>query len=643
MSTNLSKQKRDTILKILDNLRETLGDDEEQLQQLKLIRSEILKKKYGLIWEEHEERVDLEMETKIPVFKEEKALEIYTDKDKDINFLIEGDNLHSLHLLKKTHKGKIDCIYIDVPYNREKDDFIYDDNTVEKDDAFKHSKWLSAMKRRLEIMWDLLSPNGVIFISIDDNEQAALKLLCDDLFIEDNFIACIPRRTKSSGKTSDKILLNHDYILVYERNEKEGDIVPLDHIDDGFKYEDEYVDKRGKYKLNQTLDYDSLSYSKSLDYELEINGEKFYPGTSYDKWIERQNGNYKRADWAWRWCKELFDFGYENGFIVINESQNGKRIYTKTYLNAKIVQDNNGYKIEYMNRKKPMSTLDFTDAIYSNDNAKKDLKRIFSGEVVFDYPKPVELIKSICKLIGNKNAIFLDCYAGSGTTGEAILEMNKIDGGNRKFILCTNNQNNICRNITYERIRKVIEGYKYTGKKERVLYEKKLTLNHLKNMNKILDEIKSIEETRSDDFDRISKSLRDGVLKVLGVDTYEEEAIGLGGNLKYYKTEYIDKCIEERTSLTEELINYIEPLIQLENGVRLDDEFVKVIYDDESADEFINSEENLINCKKIYISDDVLLTTEQEYLLCKYNIKVTDIPKYYFIDEIKEEVGLCMI
>ena len=221
--------------------------------------------------------------------------------------------------------------------------------------------------------------------------------------------------------------------------------------------------------------------------------------------------------------------------------------------------------------------------------------------------------------------------------------MNKIDGGNRKFILCTNNQNNICRNITYERIRKVIEGYKYTGKKERVLYEKKLTLNHLKNMNKILDEIKSIEETRSDDFDRISKSLRDGVLKVLGVDTYEEEAIGLGGNLKYYKTEYIDKCIEERTSLTEELINYIEPLIQLENGVRLDDEFVKVIYDDESADEFINSEENLINCKKIYISDDVLLTTEQEYLLCKYNIKVTDIPKYYFIDEIKEEVGLCMI
>lgn len=641
MSTNVSKQKRDKIIEFIEYLKENAEENEDILQNLMIIKEEVIKRKYGLIWEEHEERVDIEMNTKIPVFIEDKDAEIYTDREDKINFLIEGDNLHSLHLLQKTHKGKVDCVYIDVPYNRGNNDFIYDDDEVGKDDGFKHSKWLSSIKRRLELIWKLLTPKGVIFISIDDNEQAPLKMLCDDLFGEDNFISCIPRRTKSSGKTTANISLNHDYILVYERNKNEGDIVSLDHIDDGFKYEDEFVNERGKYKLNQTLDYDSLSYSKSLDYELEINGEKFYPGTSYEAWLDRQNGNYKRADWAWRWSKNLFEFGYKNGFIVVNESKNGKRIYTKTYLNAKIVEDENGYRIETIRRKKPISTLDFTDAMYSNDNGKKDLKKFFGKESVFDYPKPVELIKSICKLIGNKDAVFLDCYAGSGTTAEAILEMNKIDGGKRKFILCTNNQNGICRDITYKRIEKVMKGYEFSGKKERVLYEKKISMNDLKRIDKILEEIKTLEENKKDEFDKISKSFKNGILQMIGVDMYTEKAIGLGGNLKYYKTEYIDKLSDD-INITDELMRYIETLIQLDNGIRIDDDSMKIIYDDSAADEFIENENNLVKCKKIYISDNVLLTRHQEYILDKYNIEILDIPKYYFTDEIKEEQGLCM-
>ena len=224
-------------------------------------------------------------------------------------------------------------------------------------------------------------------------------------------------------------------------------------------------------------------------------------------------------------------------YLGIEQAQVGNRIGDIGAAIQHYVEDENGYRIETIRRKKPISTLDFTDAMYSNDNGKKDLKKFFGKESVFDYPKPVELIKSICKLIGNKDAVFLDCYAGSGTTAEAILEMNKIDGGKRKFILCTNNQNGICRDIKYKRIEKVMKGYEFSGKKERVLYEKKISMNDLKRIDKILEEIKTLEENKKDEVYKISKSFKNGILQMIGVDMYTEKAIGLGGNLKYYKTE----------------------------------------------------------------------------------------------------------
>src|SRR5699024_3357950 len=139
-----------------------------------------------------------------------------------------------------------------------------------------------------------------------------LKLLCDDIYSEQNFIACIPRRTKSSGKTTNNISQNHDYLMVYEKAYNSANIISLPHNDEGFKYEDEYVKIRGKYKLNQTLDYNSLGYSKKLDYPIEIEGHILYPGQSKELWQERQKGNHRRADWAWRWSKDLYKFGYEN-------------------------------------------------------------------------------------------------------------------------------------------------------------------------------------------------------------------------------------------------------------------------------------------------------------------------------------------
>ena len=574
MSTNLSKIKRDKMLETISKIKENI-DDDETLKNLSLIEYELTKKKYGLVWEEHEERVDLELKRQIPTFEEIQEREIIEGKENKFNFLLEGDNLHSLYLLEKTHKGKIDIIYIDPPYNTGNKDFVYDDDFVEYEDGFKHSKWISFIERRLVIAQRLLKKKGVIFISIDDKEQAQLKMLCDEIFGEENFIACMPRRTKSSGKTTNKISANHDYVLVYEKSKNQSLIIGLEHNDEGFKYEDEYVNERGKYKLNQTLDYDSLSYSPSLDYPIEINGEILYPGGDYEKYKERQNGNCKRADWAWRWSKDLFEFGYKNGFIVVKKGKNGlPRIYTKTYLNAKIQKDEiEGYKITIEERRKPISSIEFIESKYSNDIAKKDLVKLFDNSK-FDYPKPVELIKTLIKIYNNKNAVILDFFAGSGTTGQAVLELNNEDNGNRQFILCTNNENNICEEVTYQRLIKVNYG---TPKVKPLKF-----------------------------------------------------------NLKYYRTNYIPRLNNEEENIQENLLLNIKNLIQLENGINIDDKKIKVIFDEKTIDEFSTKIDEVMECEKLYISSDILLTSKQTKLFKDNNVEIFIIPEYYFDEEIKE-------
>jgi adenine-specific DNA-methyltransferase len=281
--------------------------NEEKSALVELLRTQ---KKYGLVWEDKPEDIEARLADELPVLTEVKDREIISDNaDAPNHILIEGDNLEALTTLAYTHAGKVDVIYIDPPYNTGNKDFVYNDSYVDKEDGYRHSKWLSFMSKRLRIAKQLLSDKGVIFISIDDNEQAQLKMLCDEVFGERNFVATLPRITKASGKTTDKIAANNDYILIFTKDVEKAIIDGLPHDDEGFKYSDNYETDRGKYKLNQTLDYDSLSYSESLDYPIEIQGIVLYPGGNYEKYLERKKGNHKRADWAWRWSKELYDFG----------------------------------------------------------------------------------------------------------------------------------------------------------------------------------------------------------------------------------------------------------------------------------------------------------------------------------------------
>ena len=465
MSTNISREKREQLLQKLEDLKKYIllreGSEaaDAYLPTLNEAQNAIRARRYELVYEEHREAADDRLLSHLPVLTEEKALAIR--REGTMNFLLEGDNLDALQILQKTHRGRVDVVYIDPPYNTGNQDFLYDDRYVGEDDQFRHSKWLSFMQRRLELIKPLMSAAGVLFISIDDHEVCQLKLILDKLFGENNFIGLLPRVTKRSGKDhSLAVAKNHDYILAYARSVEHARFKGLAVSPAAYPLQDEYAAQRGGYKLNQTLDYDTLWYNPKMDFPLTVDGETFYPGGDAAAYERRQRGEHKEKDWVWRWSQEKFDFGLANGFVVVKKGRGRRRIYTKTYANASIEKAGSGYTVQITDRESLLSSLAFTDNAFSNDNAKKEIAKVVLDR--FGFPKPTSLVRQLISLVDNAQVV-LDCFAGSGTTGQAVMQLNAEDGGRRRFILCTNNENGICREITYERIRRVIETENYAA------------------------------------------------------------------------------------------------------------------------------------------------------------------------------------
>ena len=378
------------------------------------------------------------------------------DFDTTKHLIIEGDNLDALKLLQESFLGRVKLIYIDPPYNTG-NDFLYSDrfattsaeylaksgqveggvplvSNPESSGRF-HSAWLSLLYPRLKLARDLLRPDGVIAVSIDDHEVDNLKKMLCELLGKDNFIATLPRVTKKAGKSGDLIAFNHDYVLLFGRSPG----VTLNrqfHSDSGFKHEDEFLESRGRYKLNQTLDYSSIQYSRSLDYEIEFEGQILRPGGASREEMEARRSRNPKTDWCWRWSAQLFDYGLANGFVVVKEGRDGPRIYTKTYENATLRQQDGQYQVVHEQRTKAITSLEFTENRYSNDMAAKNIKSLF-GFAAFDYTKPVELVSGLVSMVTQPQAgdIILDFFAGSGTTGQAVLEANAIDSGDRRYVL----------------------------------------------------------------------------------------------------------------------------------------------------------------------------------------------------------------
>ena len=416
-------------------------------QLVALIKKAEAGKNYGLVWEEDStpEKSVADCTAHIPVLSEIKKKAIVSDKKTPPHILIEGDNFHALTVLAETHKGAIHLIYIDPPYNTgKKEEFMYNDQYVDIDDAYRHSKWLSFMNKRLELAAGLLKPSGAIFISIDDNEIAQLKLLCNRIFGEENFVAQFIRKNKTgAGHDSAQVAVEFDYMLCFAKNKSklkfEKEIIDTE-ADAKYRYTDDHVAHRGRYYLRD-LDYKG-SYSPSLDYPLAMpDGSEIYSG-----------GKKGRPN-TWRWSKEKVAWGIENDFIVFKQSAGKQKAYIKQYQFA----DNENNRRE---RKLPHRAI----IQYLNAEGSKELNDIVHQNI-FRFPKPTGLILFCINLFADKNITVLDFFAGSGTTGHAVLKANNADDGNRQFILCTNNENNICETVTYPRIKNVIKGYNREGVK----------------------------------------------------------------------------------------------------------------------------------------------------------------------------------
>lgn len=436
--------------------------NDEKAALLELLNKQ---KKYGLVWEDKPEDVEERLRDELPVLKEVKERFIPSDDPEAPNhILIEGDNLEALTALTYTHAGKIDVIYIDPPYNTGNKDFVYNDSFVDSEDSFRHSKWLSFMSKRLKLAKGLLSDKGVIFISIDDNEQAQLKLLCDEVFGGNNFITNITWQSTAGSNTGNEIVTTTEYVLVYTANRLKAHFDGQPPSDDTFKFKDEHYNDRGKYTLDK-LDRRRVGghYSEALNFPIEMpDGTLRYPG----------GGSNINDGWNYLWSKTKIQWGIENDFIVFKKSKDDWSVYCKRYQ----LVDNTNKKVD---RTTPYRNL-ITSDLFNTAQGTAEIASIFN-ERPFAFPKPSGIIKFLLSTTvkTTPNSTILDFFAGSGTTLHATMQLNAEDGGHRKCILVTNNENNICEEVTYERNKRVINGYT-TPKGEAVEGLKSNTLRYYK-------------------------------------------------------------------------------------------------------------------------------------------------------------------
>ena len=426
--------------------------EKELLAHIKDLENEIKKlkdrKKFGLVWENKPEEVVLACEKQVPIIKEVKNRKLVSDNLPLNNVLIEGDNYHSLSVLNYTHRNKIDVIYIDPPYNTGSSAWVYNNNYIDENDSYRHSKWVSMMKNRLELAKNLLTDNGFIVCAIDHYELFTLGLLMDEIFGESNRIGIVSVVHKSEGRNQEKFFgTSHEYMLFYSKNKQSANfakIVLSEDIQATFDRED----KDGLFRLNNYL------RSGGGDHNLRKNKPHFfYPiyvsSDLKNIAIEKQKG-YEEIlpitstgqERTWKTTKETFLERLNSGQIIAERDQNNKiQVYEK-YRESQVI------KTHWIDPK-----------YHAIHYGTKIVENILGGKK-FDFPKSLYLLIDTLKLTSTKNSTVLDFFAGSGTTGHAVLELNKQDGGKRKFILCTNNENNIAEEVTYERLKRVIKGYK---------------------------------------------------------------------------------------------------------------------------------------------------------------------------------------
>ena len=439
--------------------------------------------------------------------------------DNPENLIIHGDNLHALKALLPRYAGKVDCIFIDPPYNTGNEDWSYNDNVnnpmmkewlssnpVNKEDMLRHDKWACMMYPRFKLLHELMSERGSFWMTLDDNEIHHARLLLDDIFGDENFITTVIwQKVYSPKNTAQYFSEDHDYLLVYAKDKENWapELLPRTK-----KMEARYLnpdnDPRGLWKPG---DLSARNYYGEGTYSITCPSGRVISGPP--------PGMY------WRLKKEKFQAYNEDKRIWWGEDGNNVPSIKRFLSEVKkgIVPQ----------------TLWFYNEVGHTQDAKKELLSILnfaSSEDVFITPKPSTLIERVLQLSTDQDSIVLDSFAGSGTTAHAVLSLNGKDGGDRRFILVE--CEDYADTLTAERVRRVINGYKYEGTKKEDLYQHKINFAALKDAQKILLKVEAIENLKKDRFDKITKTIRNDELLVIGEKKITEKVNGLGGGFTFY-------------------------------------------------------------------------------------------------------------
>ena len=494
--------------------------------------NELLKrKKFGIVWENKLEDVAEQCKEFLPVLESVKEIKaLVNDKNQKCNHIIEGDNYHALSVLNYTHKKAFDCIYIDPPYNNGDRTWKYNNNYVDKNDRFRHSKWLSMMGKRLQHAKRLLKDDGVLICAIDKNEQAHLGLLLEELF-KDYEIHCIAIVHNPRGIQGDNFAYTNEFaFFVFRKGLK---------VIQRFKRSKESIEFRN---LRDNGGESLRTDAKNCFYPIQIVGKKIigYGNVPTDAFHPKRK-NIKRKDGSVEvW--PIDNAGIERKWRYARQS-----VEEITDLLRVAITRNGDFEIELAKIEDRPKTV-WTGTRYdANEYGTKLVRRITGKD--FPFPKSLYTVKDCleCVIKDRKEALVLDFFAGSGTTGHAVLEINAEDKGNRHFILCTNNEDNdntgirVARDICLPRIQNVIKGYKYKGSDSRILFEKNLTVSDFHGPDKILEYMEKLKDHNKDRFDAFDIKITEGVIKLIGKSNASKFQSGLGGNLRYFKTGFVQK------------------------------------------------------------------------------------------------------
>ena len=443
----------------------------------------------------------------------------------DGNLIIQGDNLHALKALLPMYAGKVDCIFIDPPYNTGNEGWCYNDNVnspmmqawlqanpVGIEDGLRHDKWCAMMWPRLRLLHELLGDTGSIWITLDHNEAFRCRQMLDEIFGERNFLANMAWEKVYSPRMDAKgFSTDFDQILVYAKNKPEVflGVQVLEQNVKQFTYTEPETNKKARLRTLRKEGSESLRTDReNCWYSIDApNGQKIWP--------IRPDGREGR----WRW--------EESTFLAEKARAPSKALFAENAAGDWEVWVKQYFKGE---ADRPISTLLRHNEFGHTHEASEEIKKIF-GDSVFDTPKPVRLISGILDLACPLDGLVLDSFSGSGTTGHAVLESNALDGDSRKFILVE--CEDYADKLTAERVRRVIKGYDFKGTQREELLRKSLTFTDLKKADKLLDQIASIENLDAHRFDKIDKTVKNGELLVEGVKAVTVRTEGLGGSFTY--------------------------------------------------------------------------------------------------------------